>query len=109
MLAQHPDRRQIQLENVLAALSNPLRLKIVRVLSAGGEHACGTVLDGVSKSTLTRHWQVLRDSGIIRQRPYGRENLLSLRREDLDARFPGLLHAVLSAADTQQAAHRDAD
>jgi DNA-binding transcriptional ArsR family regulator len=99
MLAQHPDLHLVRLENVLAALSNPLRLEIVRVLAGGGEHACGTVLDGVSKSTLTRHWQVLRDNGIIRQRPYGRENLLSLRRDDLDARFPGLLDAVLSAAD----------
>ena len=98
MLAQHPDPHQIRLENVLSALSNPLRLKIVRFLASGGEHACGTVLDGVSKSTLTRHWQVLRDSGVIWQRPYGRENLLSLRRDDLDARFPGLLDAVLAAA-----------
>jgi len=86
------------LENILTALGNPLRLRIVQFLAEGGEHPCGTVLDGVSKSTLTRHWQVLRDSGIIRQRPYGRENLLSLRREDLDARFPGLLDALLAAA-----------
>jgi len=99
MLAQHPQPDQIRLENVLLALGNPLRLKIVRVLAAGGEQACGTILDGVAKSTLTRHWQVLRDSGIIWQRPYGRENLLSLRREDLDTRFPGLLDTLLTAAD----------
>ena len=104
MLTQHPDRQQIRLENVLLALANPLRLSIVRVLASGGEHACGTVLDsGVSKSTLTRHWRVLRDSGVIRQRPYGRENLLSLRREDLNARFPGLLDALLTAAEINAA------
>lgn len=91
----------MRLENVLTALGNPLRLKIVRFLAAGGEHPCGTVLDGVSKSTLTRHWQVLRDSGIIWQRPYGRENLLSLRHEDLNTRFPGLLDALLAAAESQ--------
>ncbi|GAA4601250.1 helix-turn-helix transcriptional regulator [Actinoallomurus liliacearum] len=106
VIPQHPERHQIRLENVLTALGNPRRLQIVRTLAAGGEHPCGTILDGVSKSTLTRHWKVLRDSGIIWQRPYGRENLLSLRREDLDARFPGLLGALLTAAEINAA---DAD
>ncbi|MDR6290520.1 MULTISPECIES: ArsR/SmtB family transcription factor [Inquilinus] len=95
---QHPDRHQIRLENVLAALGHPMRLAVLRALAADGERACGTLLKGVSKSTLTHHWRVLRDSGVIWQRPHGRENLLSLRREDLDARFPGLLDALLGAA-----------
>ena len=99
MLTQHPERHQIRLENVLSALGNPLRLTIVQILATGGEHSCGSILEGVSPSTLTRHWRVLRDSGIIWQRPYGRENLLSLRNEDLDARFPGLLDALLEAID----------
>ncbi|AHG20710.1 ArsR family transcriptional regulator [Chania multitudinisentens RB-25] len=97
MTANHPDRNQIHLENVLTALGNPLRLTVVRVLAGGGEHSCGSILQGISKSTLTHHWRVLRDSGVIWQRPYGRENLLSLRREDLDARFPGLLDSLLQA------------
>ncbi len=84
---------------MLSALGNPLRLSILRVLADDQEHACGTILDGVPPSTLTHHWRVLRDSGVIWQRPYGRENLLSLRREDLDARFPGLLDTLLAAAD----------
>lgn len=50
-------------------ITSPLRLKIVRRLAVGGEHACGAILEGVSKSTLTRRWKVLRDSGIIWQRP----------------------------------------
>ncbi|WP_114195619.1 ArsR/SmtB family transcription factor [Edaphovirga cremea] len=97
MTPNHPDRNQIRLENVLTALGNPLRLTVVRVLADGGEHACSAVLQGIPKSTLTHHWRVLRHSGVIWQRPYGRENLLSLRREDLDSRFPRLLDALLSA------------
>ncbi|HEY9343911.1 MAG TPA: helix-turn-helix domain-containing protein [Inquilinus sp.] len=97
----------MRLENVLAALGHPMRLTVIRVLSQGGEHACGTVLKNVSKSTLTHHWRALRDSGVIWQRPSGRENLLSLRRDDLDARFPGLLDALIGAvradAETVQA------
>jgi DNA-binding transcriptional ArsR family regulator len=97
----HPDREQIRIENVLLALGNPLRLGVVRVLDAGGEHNCGSVLAmlGVtSKSTMTHHWRVLRESGVIWQRPSGRENVVSLRREDLDERYPGLLDAILAGA-----------
>lgn len=96
MIRNHPDRDQLSLAHVLAALGNPMRLAIVRRLATGGEHACGTVLGKeIPKSTLTHHWHVLCNGGVIRQRTSGRENLLSLRRDDLDARFPGLLDAVL--------------
>ncbi|NKY24728.1 ArsR/SmtB family transcription factor [Nocardia gamkensis] len=98
MIAAHPERAQIQLTNVLTALGNPLRLRVVRILADGGEHTCGSVLPGVAKSNLTHHWRVLRDAGVIWQRPSGRELLLSLRRDDLDARFPGLLDTLLDAA-----------
>ena len=100
MLANHPERAAIRLENVLTALGNPLRLAIVRqlaLLERGSERNCGSLLREQSKSTMTHHWRVLRSSGIIWQRPEGREIMLSLRREDLDARFPGLLDALLAA------------
>ncbi|SHF07198.1 ArsR/SmtB family transcription factor [Streptoalloteichus hindustanus] len=106
MITQHPDRDQIRLENVLSALGNPMRLQVVRVLAAEGERACGGLLPEMSRSTLTHHWRVLRDSGVIWQRPSGRENLLSLRREDLDARFPGLLDALLAAAEANAATEK---
>lgn len=88
MTVNHPTRDQIKLENVFTALGNPMRLTVVRALAAGGEYPCGSLLEGVSKSTLTHHWRVLREGGLIWQRPSGRELLLSLRREDLDVRFP---------------------
>jgi len=97
MIANHPEREQIRLENVLSALGNALRLEIVKSLADGRELSCGTLRQDVSKSTMTHHWRVLRDSGVIWQRPQGRENMISLRREDLDACFPGLLDTLLSA------------
>ncbi|ORM73333.1 transcriptional regulator [Pantoea wallisii] len=97
MLENHPQRAAIRLEQVLTALGNPLRMAVIAVLADGGEHPCGSLVKGVSKSTLTHHWRVLRDSGVIWQKPSGRENLLSLRRDDLEARFPGLLGALLNA------------
>jgi DNA-binding transcriptional ArsR family regulator len=96
MIANHPEREQIRLENVLFALGNPLRLEIIRILADGSEQSCNALRhEDVAKSTMTHHWRVLRDSGVIWQRPQGRENMISLRREDLDARFPGLLDTLL--------------
>ena len=89
MIANHPEREQIRLENVLLP-GNPLRLEIIRTLSDGSEQSCNALRkEDIAKSTMTHHWRVLRDSGVIWQRPQGRENLISLRRDDLDARFPG--------------------
>jgi DNA-binding transcriptional ArsR family regulator len=100
MAVHHPTRDQIQLQDVFVALANSTRLRVVRTLAGGGEHRCGSLLSGISKSTLTHHWRVLREGGVIWQRPSGRELLVSLRREDLDARFPGLLDTVLRVLDT---------
>jgi DNA-binding transcriptional ArsR family regulator len=102
MISHHPTRDQIRIENVLSSLGHPMRLAVARALATGGEQNCGSILEGVSKSTMTHHWRVLRDSGVIWQRPSGRENLLSLRREDLDIRYPGLLDAILAGAETDE-------
>ena len=93
----HPGRRELELSAVLHALSDPARLEIVRRLAAGDEPPCGTFELGLSKATLSHHFRVLRESGVVRTRPEGRKRLLSLRVDDLEARFPGLLDAVLSA------------
>ena len=63
---------------------------------AGAEWSCGTFELGLSKATLSHHFRVLREAGVVRTRPDGRKRLLSLRDDDLNARFPGLLEAVLS-------------
>ncbi|MEV4179405.1 helix-turn-helix domain-containing protein [Nonomuraea sp. NPDC049709] len=97
----HPDRSQLHIETVLEALANPVRLRIVRRLAAGEELTCGTVLPDVPASSASHHWRVLRDSGVLRARREGRIILHTLRRDDLDARFPGLLDVVLTALDAE--------
>lgn len=91
----HPELDQVAITEVLHALADPTRLTIVRTLHAHGERACGTFGVDVAPSTLTHHFKVLRQAGVIRQREHGRERWTALRAADLDARFPGLLSAVL--------------
>ena len=95
----HPTRDQLELSAVLHALSDPVRLAIVAELAkADREHTCGSFELPVTKSTCTHHFKVLREAGLIHQRHKGTTRLNALRREDLDARFPGLLDTILSAA-----------
>ena len=101
-MISHPERNEIKLEGVLHALSDPVRLRIARELAeAGGERRCGSFDYTVTKSTMTHHFKVLREAGVIRQRQEATLRLTSLRREDLDARFPGLLDRILEAAEEE--------
>ena len=93
----HPSCEELELPAVLHALSDPARLQIVRKLAEGDECTCGTFDLGLSKATLSHHFRVLRESGVVRTRPDGRRRMLSLREDDLNDRFPGLLSAVLAA------------
>jgi DNA-binding transcriptional ArsR family regulator len=93
----HPSREELELPSVLHALSDPARLEIVRRLANGDEPSCGMFELSLSKATLSHHFRVLREAGLVRTRLDGRKRLLSLRIDDLDARFPGLLDAVLAA------------
>ena len=92
----HPRRDSLNLAEVLHALSDPMRLRIVAVLAAdGGERTCNSFNLPIVKSTCTHHFKVLREAGLIRQRVVGTKRVNSLRRDDVEARFPGLLEAVL--------------
>jgi DNA-binding transcriptional ArsR family regulator len=95
----HPRRDEIELGAVLHALSDPVRLRIVAALAGGdGERSCGSFDVPVTKSTCTHHFKVLREAGVIHQRQEGRARFNTLRREDLEARFPRLLETVLESA-----------
>lgn len=100
----HPEAGEIRLECVLHALSDPVRLSIVRDLAASaGDLACSYFDLPVTKSTTTHHFRVLRESGVVRQAYRGTTKLNALRREDLEALFPGLLDSVLTAAAAEEA------
>lgn len=97
-----PDGQRIELVTVLKALADAARLAIVRTLADGAYHPCAVEEYGLDlhKSTLSHHLKTLREAGITATRVTGREHAVRLRRDELDARFPGLLAGVLAAAET---------
>lgn len=98
----HPHEDEIALPDVLHALSDPVRLQIVRTLAERGEQSCSALESSVSKSTLSHHFKVLREAGVTFTRANGTHRLVSLRSECLERRFPGLLQSVLSAASASE-------
>jgi len=100
----HPEREQIELASVLDALSDPIRLQIVTRLAAEGECSCSGFLDYSQKTNLTYHIARLREAGVTRTRAEGAFRIITLRTEDLEARFPGLLTAILASASRAAAA-----
>jgi len=92
----HPNVDDIDLATVLRALGDPVRLTIVRLLAEEGEQNCATLQAKLEMpvSTCSYHLRLLREAGVTRTRAAGTERWMSVRQEDLDARFPGLLGAL---------------
>jgi DNA-binding transcriptional ArsR family regulator len=93
----HPPPEDLTVLGILHALSDPTRMTVVLTLRASPGRACGTFPVEVAPSTLTHHFRVLRAAGIIHQRDDGNRRWTTLRGEDLEARFPGLLDAIVGA------------
>ena len=91
----HPDVEDFDLFKIMSALTDPARLGIVVTLAASPGPACSDIYPGVTPSVLTRHFRVLREVGVIRQRDVGTRRINTLRKEELDERFPGLIDLVL--------------
>ena len=91
----HPRLEDVGLANVLHALSDPVRLEIVRVLAGLDEMPCSSLNAAVSKSTMSHHFKVLREAGVTHTRADGTKRMISLRRNELEERFPGLLGSIL--------------
>jgi DNA-binding transcriptional ArsR family regulator len=94
-----PAVETVTIDAVLSALADPIRLGLVRSLDGVGDWACGSdLLKGmgvtIGKSTLSHHLRVLREAGLIRTRVHGTRRLVTLRYEDLERRFPGLLNML---------------
>ncbi|MEV5506328.1 ArsR/SmtB family transcription factor [Streptomyces orinoci] len=95
-----PDVADIELSKLLQALGDPVRLHLFRVYAEGGEYHCsaeGLGVDHLHKSTVSHHMRVMREAGLTTTRVVGRNRYVSLRRGELDERFPGLVGALLGA------------
>jgi DNA-binding transcriptional ArsR family regulator len=90
-----PELAGVPLLTVLQALGDEHRLTIVRGLTDGDEHMCGSFLPHISKATRSHHFKVLREAGLTRTRVEGTAKYVRLRTDELEHRFPGLLSAVL--------------
>lgn len=91
----HPNTAQLNLSTILNALGDPTRLSIIKNLAEKAETTCACCNIDLPKSALSHHFKVLRESGIINVRIEGKQRFLSIRYEELEERFPGLLEAVI--------------
>ncbi|MEV5508329.1 ArsR/SmtB family transcription factor [Streptomyces orinoci] len=99
----HPEPGEMELGKVLAALADPLRRRVVTELAAGPEgeaRTCSSFALPVAKATVTHHFRTLREAGLIRQVNRGNSRMATLRRSEIEQRFPGLL-ALLLAEDAR--------
>lgn len=83
---------------ILQALADPIRLEIVRQLDESGQKACGMFGIEMPKSSLSHHFRILRESGVIISEGQGTILMNRLRREEMEASFPGLLESILKGA-----------
>ena len=93
-----PPTEALELTAVLQALSDPIRLQIAAELAGGQEIACGAFSVPVQGPTRSHHLRILREAGVTRTRAVGTRRLVSLRHDDLEERFPGVLASVLASA-----------
>src|SRR4051794_22560920 len=94
----HPSINDIELAHVLAALGDETRLAMISLLARDGqeEMTCSQFLHLGSKTGLSYHLAKLREAGLVNVRPDGTRRMISLRRADLDRRFPGVLDSVIT-------------
>jgi DNA-binding transcriptional ArsR family regulator len=95
----HPRKEDITLAAVLGALSDPMRLKILKKLvdTGDGSLSCSgaSPCPDMAKSTLSHHFRVLREAGLIRTRKRGVSHLNIVRWDEVNERFPGLLETIM--------------
>lgn len=100
----HPSKEDITLTGILAALADPMRLRILKTLIEDEEcHSCteAAPCPDMAKSTLSHHFRILRDAGLIRTTKRGVENRNTIRFDEINERFPGLLKIILKLSDKE--------
>lgn len=97
----HPAHEEFRLSDVLNALADPIRRRIVLRLTLQAETVCGSFGDCASKTNLSYHFAKLREAGLIQVRQEGAQRFIALRRADMEARFPGLLDSVIRATERE--------
>ena len=103
----HPSIEDVTVEGILHALADPVRLALYAKLAASTcSRSCSSLLgvsdNTVPKSTLSQHFRVLREAGLIRSERRGVEMQSSSRCAEIEQRFPGLISAILAARGAQQ-------
>ncbi len=93
----HPSIDQLCLSAILNALGDPIRLQIIKNLAGQSETTCACCNINLPKPALSHHFKVLRESGLIHVRIEGKQRFLSIRYDELEQRFPGLLNAVIKS------------
>jgi DNA-binding transcriptional ArsR family regulator len=93
----HPNIDQLCLSTILNALGDPIRLQVIKNLSDRRETTCASCNINLPKSALSHHFKVLRESGLIRVRIEGKQRFLSIRYDELEERFPGLLNSIIKS------------
>jgi DNA-binding transcriptional ArsR family regulator len=96
-IMKHPALYEISIEQVFYALSDPVRLEIVQKLCMTDEATCSALDGGRPKSSVSHHFRVLREAGLVWTRNEGASHMNALRRAELNERFPGLLDVVEAA------------
>ncbi len=95
---KHPRIEEITLTGILSALGDPVRLQIVSELYHCNQKCCGGFGIELSKSTLTHHFRTLRDAGIINVRCDGTQRMITLRKDELNKKYPGLLVSIIKSS-----------
>ena len=95
----HPRIEDLNLPTILHACADPTRLRLLREINAEPGKPCGTFETELSKSTLSAHFKVLRESGLIRQElSAGNSRLNWPRTKEIQTRFPGVIGSILKSA-----------
>lgn len=96
-----PDIHDVEITDLMYALSDPTRLDIVAMLYDATEPlTCNQLQLNRPKSTMSHHFKILRSSGLVMTNITGTEHLNSLRVKEIDQKFPGVLRTILAAKNT---------